>query len=238
MLALPARDEVATVARVIDRAPSRICGRAVRTVVVDDGSRDGTAAAAREAGALVVPSAPPGGLGAAVATAFGVAVSLGAGVVAFCDADGEYDPAELGRLVGPIVAGEADYVVGNRFAGGAGDMRLHRRIGNRLLTRWVREVSRLPVGDGQSGFRALRTDLAARVGVAHAYNYAQVLTVGAALAGARYREVPVSYRRRRHGRSFVRLVPYLRTVVPAVHRLVAAGPAGLPGLEAGPARVA
>ncbi|MCB9373777.1 MAG: glycosyltransferase [Microthrixaceae bacterium] len=48
---------------------------------------------------------------------------------AFCDADGEYDPAELERLVAPVLAGEADYVVGSRFAGGPRSMRAHRSFG-------------------------------------------------------------------------------------------------------------
>ena len=56
----------------------------------------------------------------------------------FCDADGEYDPAELERLVAPILAGTADYVVGSRFAGGERRMRPHRELGNRVLTVAVR----------------------------------------------------------------------------------------------------
>ena len=54
--------------------------------------------------------------------------------------------------------------------------------------------------------------------VVHDYNYAQVLTVDLLGKGYRYAEVPISYRRRAFGRSFVRLVPYLRAVVPTVHR--------------------
>ncbi len=138
--------------------------------------------------------------------------------VAFCDADGEYAPEELDRLVAPILEGRADYVVGSRFAGEVRHMRPHRAVGNRILTSLVRRRSALPVTDGQSGFRALSAAAAASAVIVHDYNYAQVLTLDLAARGFRYAEVPISYHRRRHGRSFVRLVPYLRHVLPAMWR--------------------
>jgi hypothetical protein len=101
-------------------------------------------------------------------------------------------------------------------------MRPHRWFGNRLLTiamnllvrRWgVRGLS-----DGQSGYRALSARAAAGAEIAHDFNYAQVLTLDLVAKGFRYAEVPISYRFRLHGTSFVRLGPYLRRVVPAVWR--------------------
>ena len=70
------------------------------------------------AGAEVVSFEANRGLGAAVRYGLAVGVGMGAVAVAFCDADGEYAPEELDRLVGPILDGDADYVVGSRFAGG------------------------------------------------------------------------------------------------------------------------
>jgi hypothetical protein len=72
------------------------------------------------------------------------------------------------------------------------------------------------IRDGQSGFRALSAEAAAAAEIIHDYNYAQVLTLDLLGKGFRYLEVPISYRSRRHGRSFVRLPTYLRRVVPAV----------------------
>ena len=218
VLVLPARDEEPTVAAVAARAPSRVGEHPVRVLVVDDGSTDATARRALAAGAEVVPCLPPGGLGAAVRVGLRAAVARGAAAVAFCDADGEYDPAELVRLVGPILTGEVDYVVGARLLARS-DMLPHRRVGNRLLTAWFRRVVDVPVTDAQTGFRALSRRAAAAAEIAHDYNYAQVLTLEMVRKGFGYAEVPVSYRRRRHGRSFVRLATYLRHVVPAVHRL-------------------
>jgi glycosyltransferase involved in cell wall biosynthesis len=145
-------------------------------------------------------------------------VERGAAGVAFCDADCEYDPAELERLVAPILEGRADYVVGSRFAGEIRRMLPQRRLGNLALTGLLRFVARAPIGDGQSGFRALSAAAAADAEIIHDYNYAQVLTLDLLAKRHRYLEVPIGYRFRTTGRSFVRPLRYLRQVVPAVWR--------------------
>ncbi|MEM1333723.1 MAG: lysylphosphatidylglycerol synthase domain-containing protein [Actinomycetota bacterium] len=220
VLFLPAYNEEPRVAGVIERAPATVAGHPVQVVVVDDGSSDDTAMVARAAGADVVTHDPNRGLGAAVATGFRVGVARDAVAVAFCDADGEYDPAELESLVAPIVEGRADYVVGSRFAGTIEHMRPHRRFGNQVLTKWVRWMSRTPVTDGQSGYRALSYEAARDTVSAHDYNYAQVLTLDLVMRGYRYHEVPITYHFRESGRSFVRLGRYLRRCVPAAWRVV------------------
>jgi glycosyltransferase involved in cell wall biosynthesis len=144
-------------------------------------------------------------------------VARGAAVVAFSDADGEYAPEDLAAMAAPILEGRADYVVGSRFTGRE-RMLAHRRLGNRVLTAALRWVARAPITDGQSGYRALSRDAAERAEIIHDFNYAQVLTLDLLAKGFRYAEVPISYGFREHGRSFVRLVPYLRAVVPAVWR--------------------
>jgi glycosyltransferase involved in cell wall biosynthesis len=145
-------------------------------------------------------------------------VERGAAAVAFCDADCEYDPAELERLVAPILEGRADYVVGSRFAGEIRRMLPQRRLGNLALTGLLRFVARAPIGDGQSGFRALSRAAAAEAEIVHDYNYAQVLTLDLLAKRHRYLEVPIGYRFRTTGRSFVRPLRYLRQVVPTVWR--------------------
>jgi glycosyltransferase involved in cell wall biosynthesis len=235
---LPAHDEEATVADVVRRAPPFVLGHPVEVVVVDDGSTDRTAEAAAAAGATVHSLGDNRGLGAAVREGLAWAVERGAAATAFLDADGEYAPEELAALVAPILEGRVDYVVGSRFAGLPRAMRPHRWLGNRALTlamkllvrRWgVRGLT-----DGQSGYRALSPRAAADAEILHDFNYAQVLTLDLVAKGFRYAEVPVRYRFRQHGRSFVRLGPYLRRVVPAVWRELRSAPSAMaaPGATA------
>ena len=218
VLFLPAHNEEATVGEVVGRAPATAGGHPVEVVVIDDGSTDATARVATAAGAHVVRVSPNRGLGAAVRTGLQEGVARGAAAVAFCDADGEYAPEELERLIAPVLAGAADYVVGSRFGGDIRRMLPHRRFGNRVLTVLLRWIARTPISDGQSGYRALSPAAAAAAEVIHDFNYAQVLTLDLLGKGFRYAEVPISYGFREHGRSFVRLGRYLRAVVPAVHR--------------------
>jgi uncharacterized membrane protein YbhN (UPF0104 family) len=221
---IPVHNEAATVGDVVRRLPAVACGRPVRTVVVDDGSTDGSGALAAVAGATVVAHPRNLGLGAAVRLALAEASALDPACVVYLDADGEYAPEELELLATPVLAGRADYVVGSRFAGGARRMRAHRTAGNRLLTRWVRWMTRRrDLTDGQSGYRAFSPAAAAAAEIVHDYNYAQVLTLDLLGKGFAYAEVPITYAFRTTGSSFVRLGPYLRKVVPAVHRELNAG---------------
>ncbi len=228
---LPAHNEAATVADVVRRAPAQVGLHPVEVVVVDDGSTDATADVARRAGATVHSLGANRGLGAAVREGLCLSVARGAAAVAFLDADGEYAPEELATLVGPILDGRADYVVGSRFAGLSRHMRPHRWFGNRVLTVAVRVVVRRwgvrGVTDGQSGYRALSPEAAAHAEVIHDFNYAQVLTLDLLAKGFRYAEVPITYRFRQHGQSFIRLGPYLRRVVAAI-RLELRSPADRP----------
>ncbi len=225
VLLLPAHDEQETVGAVVARAPATIAGRPVRVVVIDDGSTDATAARAAAAGARVVSLPVNRGLGAAVRRGLAEGVAEGAAAIAFCDADGEYAPEDLGAMVAPILSGEADYVVGSRFEGSIERMLPHRRFGNRLLTIALSAVARRRISDGQSGYRALSRSAAAHAEIVHDFNYAQVLTLDLLGKGYAYQEVPIRYRFREHGTSFVRLLPYLRRVIPAVHRELNGGAA-------------
>jgi uncharacterized membrane protein YbhN (UPF0104 family) len=216
---IPAHNEQDTVADVVTRLPAQVAGRPVRAIVVDDGSTDSTAARASAAGALVVRMGENQGLGAAVRRGLAEASALEPACVVYLDADAEYFPEDLESVAAPVLAGEADYVVGSRFAGRIEVMRPHRRFGNQVLTRWVRWLTRRPdLTDGQSGYRAFSPAAARAAEVVHDYNYAQVLTLDLLAKGFRYAEVPIRYTFRTTGTSFIRLGRYLRKVVPAVHR--------------------
>ncbi|HEX2299381.1 MAG TPA: glycosyltransferase family 2 protein, partial [Pseudonocardiaceae bacterium] len=215
----PVHNEEATVGAVVAGLPPRVAEHPVIVLVVDDGSDDASAQRAAGAGAVVLRQPGNLGLGAAVRRGLAAAVSLDPAAVLYLDADGEYRPADAAAVLAPVLTGVADYVVGSRFAGRIERMLPQRRLGNRVLTGWVRWLTRRrDITDGQSGYRAFSPEAAADAEIVHDYNYAQVLTLDLLAKGYRYAEVPIGYSFRDSGTSFVRLGRYLRTVVPAVHR--------------------
>ena len=220
VLFMPAFNESASVGAVVRRVPETVDGHPVVCLVVDDGSTDDTASVAASAGARVVRLGRNKGLGAAVRVGLAEALRHDPAAVAFCDADGEYSPEELGVMLGPILEGRADYVVGSRFHGEIQRMLPHRRVGNLVLTWLLSWVARRRISDGQSGYRAFSPRAAASAEVIHDFNYAQILTLDLLAKGMRYVEVPITYSFRTTGQSFVRLGRYLRAVVPAVYREV------------------
>ena len=218
LLFLPAFNEEDAVADCINRVPDTVCGLNVDCLVIDDGSTDGTAIEARQAGAEVISLETNQGLGAAVRIGLSEGVKRKSSAVVFADADGEYPPEELENLVSPIIQGKADYVVGSRFLGDIEFMRPHRRFGNHVLTKILSLIARRKITDGQSGYRAFSPRAAASAEVIHDFNYAQIITLDLLAKGYIYLEVPISYHFRTTGESFIKLFPYLRKVVPAVYK--------------------
>ena len=218
LLFLPAFNEEDAVADCINRVPDTVCGLDVECLVIDDGSTDGTAIEAKQAGAEVISLETNQGLGAAVRVGLSEGVKRKSSAVIFADADGEYPPEELENLVMPIIQGKADYVVGSRFLGDIEFMRPHRRFGNHVLTKILSLIARRKITDGQSGYRAFSPRAAASAEVIHDFNYAQIITLDLLAKGYIYLEVPISYHFRTTGESFIKLFPYLRKVVPAVYK--------------------
>ncbi len=123
-------------------------------LVVDDGSTDGTAEAARAAGARVVRHALNRGLGAALGTGFEAARRLGADVAVTLDADGQHDPSEIPKFT-EAVRGGADFVIGSRLIAPEGGMPWYRVAANLLGNLATFVLFGAWVTDSQSGFRAL-----------------------------------------------------------------------------------
>lgn len=113
---IPALNEEATIGGVVGRVPVSIPGISqIERVVIDDGSRDGTAACAQEAGASVVRHPENRGVGEAFRTGVEEALRRGADIVVNMDGDGQFRPEDIPRLVRPILAGEAGFVTCTRF---------------------------------------------------------------------------------------------------------------------------
>jgi glycosyltransferase involved in cell wall biosynthesis len=215
---IPARNEAKSIGAVIGAIPDAALGREADVVVVDDGSDDETGEIARRQGAVVLRHEHTRGLGAALRTGLNYARDSGAVAAVYIDADGEYDPLQIPDLLRPVLEGRSDYVLGSRFKGDPANMRAVRRAGNLFLSAGLSLLAGKRISDGQSGFRAFSRIALEVFEIRHDYNYAQVLTLNLLRKGMRMTEVPVSYRLRRHGRSFIRIGEYIRRVVPAMLR--------------------
>jgi glycosyltransferase involved in cell wall biosynthesis len=193
---IPAYNEEPTVAQVVSEIPAEAAGLATEVIVVVDGAKDRTAEVAAAAGALVCEVALNRGQGAALKLGYWLARARGAQVIATIDADGQYEPGEIGRVVEPILAGRAEFVSGSR------------RLGNELTTDRVRHLGVLVFGalisvlvrhritDPACGIRAMRSDVTAAVTLEQPQYQASELMISAALNGFRMAEVPTTMRDR------------------------------------------
>jgi glycosyltransferase involved in cell wall biosynthesis len=190
---VPALDEEAGIAAVVEGL--RRQGLVDEILVVDNGSRDATAERARAAGARVV-SEPRRGYGRACLA--GVIAAERSDVVVLLDGDAADDPGDLAAVVAPVLAGEADLVVGarGRATRQRGAMTPQQIAGNRVACGLLRALHGMRVSD-LGPFRAIRRDhLLALDMTEMTYGWSAEMAVKSARAGLRYREVPVTYRRR------------------------------------------
>lgn len=172
-------------------------------IVVDNGSTDGTADEAARAGARVVQE-PIAGYGRACAAGMR-ALAPQSEVVCFLDGDGSDVPSFLPDVVGPVAAGQADFVLGSRRRGRRerGSLTPQQVLGARLagvLLRWSYGVRFTDM----SPFRALPVELLRALGMQErTYGWNLEMQMRVAAAGLRILEVPVDHRRRRGGSSKV-----------------------------------
>jgi glycosyltransferase involved in cell wall biosynthesis len=154
LVVLPALNEEASVAHVVKEARDALPESTV--LVVDDGSTDGTADAARRAGATVISSPFNLGVGSAMRIGFRYAQSHGYASLVQVDADGQHDPRDIERLVEVLQQGpEPHVVIGARFSGtGEFAVPWARRLAMRLLAVYLSHVTRTNLTDVTSGFRA------------------------------------------------------------------------------------
>lgn len=192
-LIIPALNEEAGLARMLDELPRQWFAR---VLVVDNGSTDGTAAVARARGAEVVAE-PQRGYGRACLTGLASLDDV-TEIVVFMDADGSDVPAEVPHVLGPLLRGEADLVIGSRAAGEAEAEALGQaqRWGNWLAVTLVRLLFGYRYSD-LGPFRAIRRRALDELHMRDTgFGWTIEMQVKAVRRGLRVREVPVSYRRR------------------------------------------
>jgi len=200
---MPAFNEEGSIGAVIDEI--RAFDPDLKIVVVDDGSGDRTSEIARSRGVHVVTLPFNLGIGAAVQTGFRFARANNFDLAVQIDADGQHDPGELPAVLAPLLAGEADFVVGSRFTGDrAFRSSFVRRLGIRLFALIVSAIARQRLTDTTSGFRAVNRRGIALFAADYPHDYPEVeTTVMVVKHRLRVKEVPVRMRERASGRSSI-----------------------------------
>jgi len=229
---VPAWNESGSIGGVVDEI--RAFDTRIDVVVVDDASSDDTASVARGHGATVLGLPFNVGIGGAVQTGFRYARDEGYEVAVRLDGDGQHDASELGKLLGPIHAGEADFVVGSRFVDPSGTYRppFARRVGIGVFARLVSFLGGQHVTDTTSGFAALNRVGIELFAVEYPHDYPEVeATLVALRSGLRLRQVQVDMRERQAGTSSITFVRSLYYIVKVMLALLVASLRRYPRLE-------
>jgi len=200
-IVIAAYNEEGPIGEVVRALPATVCGLATAVLVVVDGSSDRTADEARAAGALVCDVPVNRGQGAALRLGYQAARRGGAQYIVTTDADGQYNPAEIERLLEPILAGEADFATGSRKLGSQETRDPIRRLGVLFFAYSISALTGQRITDTTFGLRAMRAEVTAAVQLDQPQYQASELLIGAISRGFRVVEVPATIHRRKIGQS-------------------------------------
>lgn len=186
--AIPCHDEAQFISDIVGRARKYVD----HVVVIDDGSSDGTSHVAESAGATVVQHEGNKGPGAAYKSCFEAARTSGADVLITLDGDGQHDPDELPKILQPLLAGEADLVIGSRFLSDY-EIRRYRKFGIDVITWLFNLGSAVKVVDAQSCYRGYSRSALDRLHITEkGFGFSVELLVQARQKGLAIKEVPIS----------------------------------------------
>jgi glycosyltransferase involved in cell wall biosynthesis len=225
VVTIPALNEEKTIAQVVRGVPRDIPGiDEVEVIVVNDGSTDTTASEAHDAGASVITLPGGGGLGTVFRTGFDNAMRRGADIIVNIDGDGQFNPADITKLVQPLLEDRADFVTCSRFADPAlrPQMPIVKYYGNHAVTsiiNWICGGTRFT--DVSCGFRAFNREAAYRLTLFGRFTYTQETFIDLFSKGLRIVEVPLKVRGvREHGKSRVArsIVKYAANSFPIILR--------------------
>ncbi len=201
--------------------------------VVNDGSTDTTKNIAEKFEEVKVISHKKNmGLGAAVRTGLLSADTIKANIVVKYDADLQHEPNDIIALIKPICDDEADIVYGNRFKNIKYKMPIIRKIGNKFFTKLMKLMTGWPVMDSQPGIFAVNDAFLTNFYLPGDYNYTQQILLNAYHRHLRFDHVPVTFKRRDSGKSFVsfiypfKVIPQIIQVIIGIKPLKIFGPIG------------
>ncbi len=210
---IPALNEEASIGRVVGEVPRKIDRiDEVEVIVVDDGSTDRTAQCAADAGALVLRLPVNRGVGGAIHAGFNRALERGADLVVNLDGDGQFNPADIPKLLAPLLTGEAGLVTASRFLDPElePEMGALKRYGNYCMSLIISFLTGERYRDVSCGFRAYTQDTLFRMNLHGLFTYTQEAFLDLSFKGVPIKEVPVRVRgTREHGHSRIASnIPY------------------------------
>ena len=197
IVTIPAYNEEKTIAAVIKRIHEVMKSNRYNynILVVDDGSNDDTAKVAKKSNAIVYSHPKNYGLAETFKTEIKKALELKADVIVHIDADKQYQPEEIPKLIKEIKNGY-DLVLGSRFDGKIENMSLLKRLGNRVFSRVISNITKTKISDAQTGFRAFTREVAEKIGIISYHTYTQEQIIKAIKQKFRVGEVPIYFAKR------------------------------------------
>ncbi len=200
---IPAHNEEKTIGKVIKTIPRQIFGiKTIKVLVIDDGSVDNTRREAKKAGAdYIISNKTNRGLGYSFQKGINTALEYGADIIVNIDADYQYNPKEIPKLIEPVLKNKADMVIGNREIKRITHMPLIKKYGNLALSKFIRSLLNVEIQDVFSGFRAFSRSYALKIQINSNYTYTLENLLQAVFYEARIKEVSIKFMRRKHGNS-------------------------------------
>jgi glycosyltransferase involved in cell wall biosynthesis len=216
---IAAFNEEGAIGPVIRELPAQACGLATVAIVVSDGCKDRTADEAREAGAMVCEVPVNRGQGAALRLGYRLAREGGATFIVTTDADGQYNPAEIERVLAPVVNGAADFATGSRRLGSQETKDAVRRAGSWFFATSLSVLTGQKISDTTFGLRAMRAAVTGAVSLEQPQYQSSELLIGVITHGYKVVEVPATIHRRRVGESKKGNNPLYHLHIPGLNNL-------------------
>jgi len=225
VIIIPAYNEEKTVGSVISEIPDRISGISEKEIIViDDGSTDNTAKVARGAGAEVIFHPENKGVGAAFSTGVKEVLFKKADIMVSVDADNQFDPRDIPKLVQPILDTKADFVIGSRFKKEllVPEMSKIKLFGNRLMAKFISWVCGQKFFDVSCGFRAYSKEALLRLNLFGKFTYTQEAILNLSFKDLKMIEVPVRVKYFPDRTSFIsgNLIKYVFNAMKIIFRTI------------------